>query len=77
MQRTGFSGTVLHAKNRFFLYPNTDKNVSPKEFINKLLKKSPVVYGSGGYLVSPVNSFLSYLARIHCSLRILWIKVKI
>lgn len=33
MERTSFSGTVLHAKK------NADKNVSPKEFINKLLKK--------------------------------------
>lgn len=39
-------------------------------------KTLPVVYERGGYLVSPVNSFLSYLARIHCSLKTLWFKGK-
>lgn len=30
----------------------------------------------GGYLVSPVNSILSYFARIHCSLKTLWFKCR-
>lgn len=37
---------------------------------------SPVVYEIGGYLVSPVNSILSYLARIHCSLKTLQMSSK-
>lgn len=37
---------------------------------------SPVVYEIGGYLVSPVNSILSYFARIHCSLKTLQMKSK-
>jgi len=40
----------------------------------KTEETSPVVYEIGGYLVSPVNSSLSYFARIHCSFKTLRFK---
>lgn len=68
----------------YFLYRQLTENNKPvllalwfagKCVLDRLKKRwmfvLPVVYGRGGYLVSPVNSPLSYLARIHCSTKTL------
>lgn len=64
-----------HLKNQFVYWCSTFllRNMHEKPTCEKT---SPVVYGRGGYLVSPVNSILSYLARIHCSRNTLWFRGK-
>lgn len=71
MLQTSFSCTVLHLfedVHRYSWLGNQCRDTGEMT--------SPVVYGMGGYLVSPVNSILSYLARIHCSLSKLWCKFR-
>lgn len=81
-KQTVTSWLLNDAENRFFLH-NSAFAWGNEMFILVLHwliytwdQTSPVVYDTGGYLISPVNSSLWYLARIHCSLKTLWFKRK-
>lgn len=74
VRRTGFSYTVLHENEELQVHISLIAT-AVCSVVDKCVCK-PVVYESGGYLVSPVNSILSYLARIHCSLKTLQMRSK-
>lgn len=71
-----------YMKNRFFLHSSacvwgtTYLHLSYTRQTVFRIQWSPIVYATGGYWISPVNSILSYLARIHWSLRTLQFKDK-